>query len=170
MARGRKAVQVDTNELQEQIKQLEIANKFENRTQLWTALEVTSWAKNQIPVPLRGQMAMLKAKEFNLIISTPVGRRGQLKGYKPTGGGRKKRVLSTVSVQAVTSTVPNDQRKKLEKTLSKLATGSMRAAVKLKCLDCTNWCPGEVALCEMQDCSLWNFRPYKRTSIVKELL
>ena len=170
MARGRKPIVVNREELQMAIRALESMNTFTNRSQLWDAVEKSQWALGQ-PKPLSGQMAMLKAKEFNLEIKTPIGKRGREKGCGPIpGGGRRKRRFNEESIVALKNGIPAEERVKREKTINKAATGSLKAAVKLKCLDCTNWTPGEIATCQIQECSLWNYRPYKRSSVVKELL
>jgi len=54
------------------------------------------------------------------------------------------------------------------------------AAVKAKCLDCTNWQRAEVRLCAVFSCPLWAYRPYqnvreskkvsKRTTLKENLL
>jgi hypothetical protein len=43
----------------------------------------------------------------------------------------------------------------------RVQTGKSRtAAVKLKCLDCACWQPGEVEKCVAKECPLWLYRPY----------
>ena len=38
---------------------------------------------------------------------------------------------------------------------------SRAAAIKAKCLDCTNWQRVEFSTCPVETCSLWLYRPYK---------
>lgn len=171
MSRGRKPIVLDKNEFQQLITKLETEQKFANRTQLWEAVELTSWAKSQQPRPLTGQVAMLKARELEISIQTPVGQRGRSKGSGPIpGGGRKKRVMDLESVALVKNSFSKEAQVKLAKTFERLANGSMKAAIKANCLDCVGELPGEVAKCEIKKCPMWNFRPYKRPSVVRELL
>jgi len=172
MARGRKPIVINAHELQEQINQLEAERTFANRSELWAAIELTPWALAQQPRPLKGQVAMLKAKEYNLNIKTAVGKRGREKGCGPIpGGGRKKRKMNEESLLLLKTGIPKENREKLEKVMAKVEGGSMKAAIKLKCLDCCNWVPSEISACEIKGCSLWNFRPYKKSAtVVKELL
>jgi hypothetical protein len=41
---------------------------------------------------------------------------------------------------------------------------SRKEAVKAKCLDCMNWDKKEVAICEIETCPLWPYRPYIKPS------
>ncbi len=46
--------------------------------------------------------------------------------------------------------------------LKAMAGKSKAAALKAKCLDCTNWQRDEIAGCPVRTCSLWPYRPYAR--------
>jgi len=48
-----------------------------------------------------------------------------------------------------------------ERTFLRAYEGSRPAAVKAKCLDCCNLDKSEVALCSIEGCPLWRFRPYQ---------
>ena len=63
-----------------------------------------------------------------------------------------------------------DQLAELSKAIAKAGNGSLKACIKLKCLDCTNWEKKEVALCQATECPLWNVRPYKRLTRAEETL
>lgn len=158
--RGRKPILLDKNEFQKLLTELEEKNIFPNRTHLWAAVEASEWAKGRSPRPLSAQVAMMKAEELGLEIKTVKGKRGREKGQKPPMmGGRKKKVFS---LEKLLAGIPKEERPGLEKTIEKARTGSLKARVKLKCLDCCNWQKGEVAECQQDDCSLWDVRPYKR--------
>jgi hypothetical protein len=62
------------------------------------------------------------------------------------------------------TTLKNAVPAKYHKLVDKVKNGSLKAAVKLKCLDCCGFetqAKKEVRLCNIQECSLWAFRPYK---------
>ncbi len=163
--RGRKAIAVTPAELQEQIQTLEAMQpdgKFASRSALWQALSNTTWAKTRQPRPLSEQVAMIMAKNNNLVILTPVGRRGREKGCAPinTGGKRQRRLMPLHILTALKQDTPAS----LHKVCDKAAGGSLRAAVKLKCLDCSCGVMKEVALCTIKSCPLYHFRPYKRVN------
>jgi hypothetical protein len=46
---------------------------------------------------------------------------------------------------------------------------SLKQAVKRKCLDCSNWQPGEVRECPAALCPLWNFRKGATGRVKREL-
>ena len=163
--RGRKPIQVTSVQLQEAIRELERSQpdgKFPNRSALWTALENSEWAKSREPRPLTGQVAMILAKHSGLEIQTPLGKRGREKGCGPVGnpGARRKKRMPEDARIALTVVTP----KTLQGTLAKAINGSLKAAVKLHCLECSGGSKKEVALCGIKRCSLWAFRPYKRVN------
>ena len=42
---------------------------------------------------------------------------------------------------------------------------SMAAAVKAKCIECTNLQKAEVTRCTISGCPLWRYRPYQRDAV-----
>jgi hypothetical protein len=48
--------------------------------------------------------------------------------------------------------------------IDRVEQGSMAAAVKLKCLECSCWVRQEVRDCEITDCALYPFRPFQQLS------
>lgn len=168
--RGRKAIEVSEQQLTEAIRMVESAQtdgKFPNRSQLWIAVENTEWAKQCNPRPLTAQVAMNLAKEFGIEISTPVGKRGREKGQGPvrTSGPRTRKGIPADIVDEL----KKEFDKSMEKTVIKASKGSLKAAIKLKCLDCCGNVRKEVALCTVTGCSLFSFRPYKhKESLTKE--
>ena len=167
-ARGRKPIELDKTEFQAVVTAVEQGSTPpRTRSELWQAVASTDWAKGRSPRPLTAQVAMMKADEMGLVIVTPKGKRGRTKGEKPLNGGRKKKVFSTTLMQAA---IPSEERIKLEKAIAKAGNGSLKACIKLKCLDCTNWEKKEVALCQATECPLWNVRPYKRLTRAEETL
>lgn len=157
--RGRKPIEINREEFQVVIRELEEKNVFPNRSALWAVLEHTEWARTRSPRPLTAQVAMMKAEEFGLEIKTEKGKRGRTKGEKPpASSGRRKKSFSLPMLE---SGVPVEEREKLAKTLEKAANGSLKARIKLNCLNCTNWQPVEVRMCEARNCPMWDVRPYK---------
>lgn len=170
--RGRKPTSASPFELQAAINLLESLKTFTTRSQLWKEIEESEWAKNQIPRPLSAQTAMAMAKKNNLTIVTPIGHRGKVKGCSavPNTGTRNRGIPENAAIALkkafplgmVTGYGENDRPLKiLAKVVNKTIGGSMRNAVKLKCLDCTNIQPIEIKNCSCMECPLWAFRPYK---------
>ena len=42
-----------------------------------------------------------------------------------------------------------------------MSSKSRAAAIKAKCLDCTNWQRVEITNCPVDTCPLWLYRPYR---------
>ncbi len=45
--------------------------------------------------------------------------------------------------------------------LKAFSGGSRKAAIVAKCIECTAYQPAEVALCTIEGCPLWRYRPYR---------
>lgn len=154
MSRGRKAIELNKGDFQAAITSLENLHKPTNRSQLWQIVAGSDWANMQKPRPLTAQVAMLKAKELGLTIQTPMGKRGE--GLVRSNGPARKRISLDV-IENVGKGVPV----RFQKSLVKLASGSLKAAIKLKCLECSAWEMKEVRDCNVNSCSLYPVRPYK---------
>jgi hypothetical protein len=57
------------------------------------------------------------------------------------------------------ASMPKSYRKIYDKAVQRI---SRVAAIKSKCLDCTNWQYLEVRFCTALDCPLWAYRPYQK--------
>ena len=164
MPRGRKPIGIfnmvdgtpGTVIFQNMVRSLELRFNFQTRSALWEAVAKTGWARS---IKLTPQVAMLKAKAFNIVIKTPVGQRGRKKGSGPVpNAGRKgKRTIPLPIVDLL----KRQYAPSVHKAIDRAASGSMKAAIKLKCLDCVCYQKKEVTLCETVDCPLWVFRPYQ---------
>lgn len=174
---GREAIKVTKEEFQTAVETLEKTQpegKFKNRSALWHAMEESVWAKTRQPVPLSAQVAMSRAKVFGTKINTPLGKKGKEKGQGPTNVvSRKRKPMADNIVTALMNGIPiaEDGKKIREKyngTVAKAAKGSLKAVIKLKCLDCCAWQQKEVSLCTVIDCPNWNYRPYKNKVTLTE--
>jgi hypothetical protein len=157
MARGRKAIPVDKILFQKIVTDLENRFGFANRSKLWSAVASTGWAKS---IGLSPQVAMLKAQVLNLTLKTPVGQRGRRKGDDFPAVANRQRKRRGIPPEQVT-VLKKIYDSSLCSKIDRAARGSMKAAIALKCIDCCGGQKKEVALCEVTDCVLWNFRPYK---------
>ena len=155
---ARQPIEINKEEYQKVLSEVESNHKPTSRQSLFQLICGTEWAQNLRPRPLQPQTAMLKAKEFALIITTPLGRRGDgLEQARTIKHERKKRIVLPEVAMKLKSVIPPAFASKLEKTIK----GSLKAAIALKCLDCCAFDKKEIAHCTIQQCSLWSFRPYK---------
>lgn len=162
---AKKAILLDKIEFQNIVSDLESKTTFKSRGELWQAIESTEWAKGLSPRPLTAQVAMLKAKQLNLDIKTPLGKRGNANLANSVRGPRVAKRIPLEIVAQLKQRYPES----LHSTIDRAASGSMKAAIKLNCIECSGFIKKEVALCQIQTCPMWTFRPYKNMkSLTKE--
>lgn len=165
MSKGKKAIQIDKIELQKVVDDLETANVFKNRSELWLAVQNTDFAKNCKPRPLSYQVAMILAQKFGIEPKTPKGKKGRSPGEgipaEMRNAPKKSRQLQPATIQALENIIPIDKKQSYQNLLNKAGTGSLKALVQLKCLDCSNYQKQEVKLCPVNNCPLHAVRPYQ---------
>lgn len=141
-----------------------VVSPFPNRSALYLAISESDWAKSKGVVILPATVANW-VKKHNISLLTPVGKKGRQKGVKIEGAGRKRRVrneknynamIKSLNMQAVRGVHPS-----MVKVADKAASGSMKAAIKLKCMDCCGHDKKYVRECTSYDCALWTYRPYQ---------
>lgn len=156
MSRGRKAIPVDANVFTNVIAEIEKAGPLPSRSALWDAVAATDWAKG---IKLTAQVAMLKAKAMSIPCVTPLGKRGRSKGDGPVpnAGKRKTKRMPLELVDELKKAFDP----KLHGKVNRASQGSLKAAIALKCIDCSGGSKKEVSLCTVKDCALYWFRPYQ---------
>ena len=165
--KGRTTLPVDKSELVKIIEQVEANNTFSNRYELWQAIANTDWAKNHKPKPVTASIAMLRAIAYDIPLKTTKGKRGG-DGSQLRNGKRRSRadkfnanpeIVNSLSI--IGNAVPRELKERFTPVVEAVKNGSMKAAVKLKCLDCSNYQPKEIKLCPVNSCPLWAFRPFQ---------
>lgn len=154
---GRAAINVNKEKLQEVINAAESNGIFTTRGALWKEVEKSDYAKS---IRLKASMAAVRAKELGCEIKTPLGKRGAaLRSFKAAGikTHRVRRTISLEVVEKIRRAVPEKYHKKVDK----LAVGSLKNAVFIKCMDCSGYVMREVAQCPVDSCSLHPYRPYQ---------
>lgn len=149
---GRASIVIDKAELEKEISLAESANTFENQSRLLEYICNTPWAdglKDSLGRPKKPLPTTIyqRIKEFGIVVKTPAGKRGGSTGPKVRG----KRFKGDKSI--LVKYVPVEFKPLAEK----VAGGSLKAAVKLKCLDCCCWQMAEVRKCSMVNCPLYGF-------------
>lgn len=156
---ARVKLKIDKKEFEEQVKKLEDSNSFSNQSALWKALEETEWGKNN---KLTAPVAYLRAKEFGTVIKTLVGKRGRQAGFPiPRAGKRSSRREKLKKFAKNFEQMRQKFPKMALPVINRSEAGSLKAAVNLKCLDCSNFQREEIRFCTCYDCPLFPFRPYQ---------
>lgn len=156
-------LEINKDEFQKVVTDLENAQTFDNPSKLWKAVEATDWAKNLKPRALTAAVAYARAKELGINIKTQPGKRGNPGGL--VGGAPRVRVPRSTKMKAFAASFVRMRKSTPERfrpLVDKLEkSGSLKACIKLKCLECSNWQPGEVKECVITDCPLFPIRPFQ---------
>jgi hypothetical protein len=160
MPRGRPTTELDKDEFQKVVADIELKLTPTNRTQLWNFVAASDWAMTRKPRALSAQVAMLKAEKLGIVITTPKGNRGKVKGCEPPANAGKRRKRSFPL--DVIENVKTEYSALGEKSLAKLLDGELRAAIKAMCWNCSGRSKKEVSLCEIRNCPLWPNRPWQK--------
>ena len=135
---------------------------FENRSKLFQkTIEVYN---TEYDKKIKPSIVYLRVKEWGVELKTPPGKRGRQPGqsgpttlHVPRSVKFAENPKIKQSLCQIKAVVPE----RFQPVVNRVIKGSMKAAVNLKCLDCCDYQPIEVKLCECNACSLWPFRPYK---------
>lgn len=166
--------EVDRTKLVTAIRKAEENGPLKNLDALWVAACAIYNASNP-PKEITKSVVMLRAKDWNLETKTKPGKKGRQAGVPLSDeqkaamqagrGARKPRAEKFAAdpvlqegFKQLRRTTPERWKPLVDKLTQQ---GSMRAAVALKCLDCSAHQPVEIKLCTCTDCPLYAFRPYK---------
>jgi len=169
---ARVKLEVNKVELQKVVTDLEAKQVFANPSYLWKAVEGTEWAKSQKPRPLTASVACARAKELGIVSKTPPGKKGR--GGNPNFGKGPKgpRIPRSEKFKAFDKTfeiMAKEVPQQYRHLIDKIRKGSMKSALKLKCLDCSAWDIKEVRQCVCTGCSLFPFRPGANKKVVADV-
>jgi hypothetical protein len=165
--------EVSRNTLELAIRKAEIDGPLKNLDALWTsACEI--YNSMDVPKPITKSVVMLRATAWKLETKTKPGKKGRAAGVPlseeqkaamQAGRGARKPRSEKFAADPVLVQGFNDLKKetpeRFKPLVDKLTAGSMRAAVALKCLDCSGHSTVEIRLCPCTSCPLYAFRPYK---------
>jgi hypothetical protein len=165
---ARVKLEISKKDLQAAIDKLEATQTFATLSDLWLAVENTEWAKNLQPRPLKAPVVLQRVRELKCTTKTQPGKKGRLKGAGPVN--RTKRSDKFAKSAAITDAFDGLRKNMSEKYHGLIDNiqyrGSLKAAVKAMCLQCTNEQPKEVKLCTSgHHCPLWAFRPFQNVSV-----
>lgn len=149
---GRASIVIKKEELEKEILCAETSQTFDNQSRLFEYICGTDWAKTikdslGRPKEIQPIHIYQRVKEFGIQLKTVAGKKGgAVKGVKRE---RKKRTIPTTFL----SSVPPEYKPLAEK----VAAGSLKAAIKLKCLECSCYQVAEVRKCTVTNCALYPF-------------
>lgn len=159
----RKRIEFDRKAVQATIHDLEKSGPWSNRGKLLASLAEHYGVS----------VATIAKWVVGMEIQTPLGRRGgeagdfgRSKGIKPARTQRTRRGMSHATTLNILGNLPSfikpHVKKKVEELCGLAEKGSMKARLRLKCLDCVLYQPNEMRGCTSGDtCSIFPDRPYK---------
>lgn len=162
-------------DLQKVITDLEAKETFLNHSQLWEAIAKTTWAKNHKPDPITPAIARSRTLEMKLTIKTVAGRKGgslsaEHKAAMQAGRGKRRpRSEKMKDFKEHFDLQRQHTPVRFHPLIEQAEAGSLRAKLKLVCLNCSGWQTREVAKCCIPWCPLFPERPYQGQGDQKEI-
>lgn len=169
---GRTKVDVDENKIKDIVVRLESSGPLKNRSVLYKAVadEYNKSSEDDIS----HSIAMLRIQDLmanGLTIKTPKGKKGRQPGQavsvNRTSRAEKmdktniKAVRAEMKSLASLSPSPDKTFNTLNNKVKRLEEGSMKAAITLMCIDCTQNDRVSIKECACTQCPLFSFRPYQ---------
>jgi hypothetical protein len=163
--KGRASVEVDEDLFKKSVEEAEKDGPLANRTLLWA--KVAEIYNNILPAsPITPSIVYLRVGSLGLTLKTEKGKRGNgnLTGAnRPVGRSRRskfeKSPIARQSIAAMRQMLINNDAERYMPLVDRIARGSMKAAVRLNCLQCVAFNPREVGLCGCVECPFFAFRP-----------
>ena len=161
-------LEIDREEFQRIVHELESKQTFPNPSALWKAVQQTDWAKAQQPRPVTASVAYQRAQELGIQYKTKPAKRG-ISGLSEEQkaamqAARKNRKPRSEKMKAFASNFEEMRKLVPERfwpVVNHAEKGSLRAATKLKCLDCSAYQPVDIKQCPITACGLFPYRPYQ---------
>jgi hypothetical protein len=187
---GRVGIKISHTELKAQIDAAEAGQVFKNESELFSFIVNTPWGKSQKDElgrvrELSPATIYQRVKQFNIPLKTVKGKRGNPNiGVKLTPEQKEEKIGTRPGYILSTARLKNDLMNHYRSVegsdfkelppnrlnlLKRHAKGNVRAAVKLKCLECCCWQAQEAAKCKIVGCPLYLINPFLKCSSQPEL-
>lgn len=160
----RPTILIDKTALESIINDAESKNTFPNISALCEHVCSTEWAKGLKnsagkPAVLQPQVVRNRIDEFKLSIKTVKGKKGNpgLSGVKRDRKPRAERFSTNELVTKSLNTIRTNTPHGFKKVVDRISAGSLKAAVRLKCLDCVNYQQAEIGTEACLSCPLAPF-------------
>lgn len=161
---GRSPLIVKKEELQKIVSELEATRTFTNQQELFLAVSESEWGKNVRNANWRVkgiQPAVVynKIRELGVTVKTPKGRKGRVAGQVVNRTARadkmkRKDIQKAVAdVRKDINLYPGDNAKYM-RIVDKVAEGSLKDAIKLKCMECRGYEGTDYKECKSTGCPL----------------
>ncbi len=163
----RKTIQLDEKLVQSIIAKLESEKTYGNRGALFDETVRVLVKEHGFTTFSSAVISQRISKWPNFIIKTKKGARGShlksgnadaLKQWRETGESKKAKVGDC---SHLIESFTRQAKGRFLKVAKSIKRGSLKAAIRGKCLDCANFQTEEIKQCQCFDCPLWPIRPYQ---------
>lgn len=175
MPRG-KNTEVDREKLEKAVQTVEANGPLSSLKALQDAVaaEYNKTAIDEITYSIVG----LRIREWGFQLQTKPGKRGGpmtaahkaalAAGRKMGRTSRAEKFKANTDVWGALDELERNTPERFQPLVEKIREGSMSAAVKLNCLECSGYITAEVRLCQVKQCPMYAFRPYQGAGQAEE--
>jgi len=152
---------INRSQLENAVKKAERENSFTNLQSLYESVSNSEWGRQQ--KGLTPAVVRLRILEFKIKTETKAGKK--TKGVFPgVRGKRQSRSQKFAASPDCKLSITKLKRTFTEhpELVKQIEKGSMKAAIKLNCIDCCGGSTSEANHCELYECPLWLFLPRKK--------
>ena len=155
---GKKKIDVNKKKLERIVHSLEKTNPIIGITEFCQLA-----AKNYAEDGVTDGIINLRLKEFDIRpnITKPKRRNNLPQNRQYIKRTTRKEKFSNKESTGILVQLKKEVPFEYEETVRKLQNGSMIAAIKLKCAECSDYNKSEIKHCPIKTCGLYLFRPYK---------
>lgn len=162
------AIEVDRNLLAHKVLMAEQQGPLPSLSELFKVV-AHSYNADKAPVypNITYSIVQLRVKEWGIQFITQPGKRGLRVDQKEEGAGKSKRSLKMANFTKTFERLNKIVPEKYKGLIKKVQGGSQKAAIKLKCLDCSYYDVKEIKNCACSSCPLFPVRPFQKIDSVE---
>lgn len=161
---GRKTVTVNRALLESCIERAENTNVFAKLSSLWEAV-ASLYNETELNEQITPSVVYLRVTQWNITVKTrPARNRVKLTEEQKAAmqqGKRRAKKKPDSNKNELIRQMSHKDRSRFERLIDRAAAGNKPAAVKLMCLQCSNYNTNEIKHCHISGCALYQVRPYQ---------
>jgi hypothetical protein len=171
----KEAMNVDRSLLEASIKDAERDGPLPNLSELWKRAcsfyneQMATLAKepntpSSIVQFITPSVVLLRQKSWNIPILTVAGKKGRPSNKSNLPTTKKGKAERLKSYESNFAKMRRMMPRKFHKFINRAEAGSIKEAVRTKCLDCSHFEKKEITNCKVTGCPLFPYRPYQGSS------
>jgi hypothetical protein len=170
---SKEAIIVDRSLLEVSLREVERNGPLSNLSELWRQtcchyneqLSKLAQLPNHPPIQfITPSVVLLRTKEWKIQILTVAGKKGRPSNKTNLPTKKKGKVERLKSYKSNFAKMRRMMPRKFHKFINRAEAGSIKEAVRTKCLDCSHFEKKEITNCKVSGCPLFPYRPYQGSS------